>query len=86
MWYQSLDIAVQSHLHPTYNFQNVQNIADEIDTLSQLARSTVGIIKELVRAVVQENAYAAHINQQYLRQDVVFHRTIYDKYLAHLEG
>lgn len=86
MWYRSLDLAVQSHLHPTYSFQNVQSVADEMDSLSQLARSTVGILKELVRAVVQENAYAAHINQLYLRQDVTFHHAIYDKYLAHLEG
>lgn len=86
MWYQSLDHAVQSHLDPTYSFQAVVSIADDIDNLSQLARSAIGILKELVRTLAQESDYAAHINQLYLRQDVVFHHVIYDKYLVHLEG
>lgn len=86
MWYQSLEHAVQSHFDPAYNFQAVLDIADEIDDLSQLARSAIAILKELVRTLAQESDYAAHINQLYLRQDVIFHREIYDKYLVHLEG
>ncbi|KAJ4420410.1 hypothetical protein N0V82_004399 [Gnomoniopsis sp. IMI 355080] len=86
LWYQGLDQVILFRLGPQYSFQAVDSVAVELEVLNQNARSTVGVLNEMVRAVAQECAYAAHMEQLMMRQDAASHHGIYMRYIGTLQS